>query len=115
MRQTGCSAAVGMYQQAATMEDALGWSLDFATHVLPDDVRNCLRRADMVERHGGLWRSRLRVSSLGDDLFLHSAYPTDSDDAVFFGPNDLSFSFGHPGQMQHPEVVAAIEYGIAMM
>ena len=33
-------------------------------------------------------------------------------DAVFFGPNDLSFSFGYPGQMQHPEVVAAIEYGI---
>ena len=34
-------------------------------------------------------------------------------DAVFFGPNDLSFSFGHPGQMQHPEVVAAIEHGIS--
>ena len=34
-------------------------------------------------------------------------------DAVFFGPNDLSFSFGHPGEMQHPEVVGAIEHGIA--
>jgi 4-hydroxy-2-oxoheptanedioate aldolase len=34
-------------------------------------------------------------------------------DAVFFGPNDLSFSLGHPGQMQHPEVVAAIEHGVA--
>lgn len=34
-------------------------------------------------------------------------------DAVFFGPNDLSFSFGYPGQLQHPEVVAAIEHGIA--
>jgi 2-keto-3-deoxy-L-rhamnonate aldolase RhmA len=34
-------------------------------------------------------------------------------DAVFFGPNDLSFSFGHPGQMGHPDVVAAIEHGIA--
>ncbi|HEY6895080.1 MAG TPA: aldolase/citrate lyase family protein, partial [Rhodanobacteraceae bacterium] len=33
-------------------------------------------------------------------------------DGVFFGPNDLSFSFGHPGQMGHPEVVAAIEHGI---
>jgi len=33
-------------------------------------------------------------------------------DAVFFGPNDLSFSLGHPGEMQHPEVVAAIEFGI---
>jgi 2-keto-3-deoxy-L-rhamnonate aldolase RhmA len=34
-------------------------------------------------------------------------------DAVFFGPNDLSFSLGYPGQMQHPEVVGAIEHGIA--
>jgi 2-keto-3-deoxy-L-rhamnonate aldolase RhmA len=33
-------------------------------------------------------------------------------DAVFFGPNDLSFSYGHPGEMGHPEVVAAIEHGI---
>ena len=33
-------------------------------------------------------------------------------DAVFFGPNDLSFSLGHPGQMGHPEVVGAIEHGI---
>ena len=34
-------------------------------------------------------------------------------DAIFFGPNDLSFSLGHPGQMGHPEVIAAIEHGIA--
>ena len=33
-------------------------------------------------------------------------------DAVFFGPNDLSFSMGYPGQMNHPEVVAALEHGI---
>src|ERR1700742_3728961 len=74
-------------EQAATMEDALGWSLAFATHVLPDDVRNCLRRADMIDREGGVWRSRLRVSSLRDDLYLHSPYPTDREDAVFFGPD----------------------------
>ena len=34
-------------------------------------------------------------------------------DAVFFGPNDLSFSLGHPGQMTHPDVVAAIEHGVS--
>jgi 4-hydroxy-2-oxoheptanedioate aldolase len=33
-------------------------------------------------------------------------------DAVFFGPNDLSFSLGHPGQLTHPDVIAAIEHGI---
>lgn len=79
-------------EQAATIEDALGWSLSFATHVLPDDVRNCLRRADMVEREGGVWRSRLRVSSLRDDLFIHSPYPPDQQDAVFFGPDSYRFA-----------------------
>jgi SAM-dependent methyltransferase len=79
-------------EQATTMEDALGWSLAFATHVLPDDVRNCLRRADMIDREGGVWRSRLRVSSLGDDRYVHSPYPTDREDAVFFGPDSYRFA-----------------------
>jgi len=34
-------------------------------------------------------------------------------DAVFFGPMDISFALGHPGEVEHPEVVAAIEHGIA--
>jgi precorrin-6B methylase 2 len=100
--------------QATTMEDALGWSLDFATHVLPDDVRNCLRRADMVERHGGLWRSRLRVSSLNDDLYLHSAYPTESNDAVFFGPDSYRFADAIAAELAKappPTVARAVDIG----
>jgi len=30
-------------------------------------------------------------------------------DAIFIGPNDLSFSLGHPGEWSHPEVERAIE------
>ncbi|MGR3463428.1 HpcH/HpaI aldolase family protein [Limimaricola sp.] len=33
-------------------------------------------------------------------------------DGVFFGPADLSASLGHPGQLDHPEVVAALMDGI---
>lgn len=33
-------------------------------------------------------------------------------DAVFIGPNDLSFSMGHQGNQKHPEVVAAIEAAV---
>jgi 4-hydroxy-2-oxoheptanedioate aldolase len=33
-------------------------------------------------------------------------------DALFIGPNDLSFSLGHAGDQKHPEVVAAIESAI---
>ena len=30
-------------------------------------------------------------------------------DAVWLGPSDLSMSLGHPGQLDHPEVVASIQ------
>jgi 4-hydroxy-2-oxoheptanedioate aldolase len=30
-------------------------------------------------------------------------------DAVFLGPNDLSVSLGHPGDLSHPEVAAAVD------
>jgi 4-hydroxy-2-oxoheptanedioate aldolase len=30
-------------------------------------------------------------------------------DAVFLGPSDLSLSLGHPGDLEHPDVAAAIE------
>lgn len=35
-------------------------------------------------------------------------------DAMFFGPSDLSQSMGYPGQPSHPDVVAAIERGVAL-
>ena len=44
---------------------------------------------------------------------LDEILSVDGVDAVFFGPNDLSFSLGYPGQMGHPEVIAAIEHGIS--
>lgn len=30
-------------------------------------------------------------------------------DAIFLGPNDLSLSLGHPGDLAHPKVAAAVE------
>ena len=33
-------------------------------------------------------------------------------DALFIGPNDLSFSMGHRGDQKHPEVIAAIDSAI---
>ena len=36
----------------------------------------------------------------------------DGIDGIFIGPADLSSSLGHPGELAHPDVVAAIEDGI---
>ena len=39
-----------------------------------------------------LLRSRVRFSTLGDQLFVHSAFPTEAADAVFFGPDTYRFA-----------------------
>lgn len=39
----------------------------------------------------------------------------DGVDALFIGPADLSASLGHPGQIHHPAVVAAIDDAFAKM
>ena len=50
-----------------------------------------LRDAELLERSGTLWRSRLRASRVCGRLFLHSAYPTDRADSVFLGPDTARF------------------------
>lgn len=80
-------------QGARDLRDALGWSLPFAPGKLDAEVEDLLRRAGMIEAlGGGLLKSRVRVSSLHGRLFLHSAYPTVAEDAVFFGPDSYRFA-----------------------
>lgn len=43
---------------------------------------------------------------------LESIAAVDGVDGVFIGPADLSASMGHPGDLQHPDVQAAIEDAI---
>ena len=45
----------------------------------------------METRDNGLLRATIRVSSLDDRLFVHSAFPTEAEDAVFFGPDSYRF------------------------
>jgi SAM-dependent methyltransferase len=80
-------------QQAKDLRDVFGWSLPFAPGVVDDTLLSFLRGADMLEERGGeLLRSLVRVSSLEDNLFLHSAFPTTRSDAVFFGPDSYRYA-----------------------
>jgi methylase of polypeptide subunit release factors len=80
-------------QTARSTRDVLGWSLPFAREAIDPEVVRLLAQADAIEALAdGRLRSRLRVSSLGQRLFAHSAYPTDSEDAVFFGPDSYRFA-----------------------
>jgi methylase of polypeptide subunit release factors len=78
-------------RRASGLRDIFGWSLPFAREAIPERLFELLSGASMVEEEAGLFRSRIRVSSLEGRLFLHSAYPTDRQDAVFFGPDSYRF------------------------
>ncbi|AEV85584.1 SAM-dependent methyltransferase [Actinoplanes sp. SE50] len=73
--------------EAHDLRDVFGWSRPFRPAVLPAGLLELLRAADAVEADGELLRSRVRFSTYDGDLFLHSAFPTDAADSVFFGPD----------------------------
>jgi methylase of polypeptide subunit release factors len=73
---------------ALSLTDVLGWSLPFSAGVLDPHTEELLNAAGMI-RQG---RCKLRVSKLHDRLYLHSAFPTDAQDAVFFGPDSYRFA-----------------------
>lgn len=74
------------------LRDIFGWNRPFGEAHLPRGLLECLDAAAMLAREGEKLRSRVRVASLGDDLFLHSAYPTTAPDSVFFGPDTYRFA-----------------------
>ena len=75
-----------------TLRDIFGWNRLFTKEDVDPELLACLRAADAVEAGAEGLRSKLRVASLGDDLFVHGAYPTDAADSVFFGPDTYRFA-----------------------
>lgn len=79
--------------QGRSLADVFGWSRPFCEDVLPPALVRIMQDADViVAEAGGLHRSRIRVSSLGDRLFIHSAFPTLEAESVFFGPDTYRFA-----------------------
>jgi methylase of polypeptide subunit release factors len=80
-------------RRARDLADVLGWSLPFAPEGIDADVLDLLRAADALAPAGeGLFKATVRVSCLTGQLFVHSAYPTEDSDAVFFGPDSYRFA-----------------------
>jgi hypothetical protein len=80
-------------EEARSLRDVLGWSLPFRPEVVPSAMLVLLRAAEVVsDRPGGRLGCDIRVSSVGDTLFLHSAYPTTEYDSVFLGPDSYRFA-----------------------
>jgi methylase of polypeptide subunit release factors len=78
--------------QAQGLEDIFGWSRPFQPSLLPQGVLSMLVEAGAIEDCSGAMKSRVRYSSLDDELYVHSSYPTEAADAVFFGPDTYRFA-----------------------
>ena len=78
---------------ARSLRDVLGWSLPFALETVPQHIFKLLDRAGALSsRENDMYGADVRVSSVRDHLFLHSAYPTLAQDSVFLGPDSYRFA-----------------------
>lgn len=73
------------------LRDAFGWNRAWPGSLLPPALLQVLQGAGLVSGDNALQRSHVRVASLGEQLLVHSAYPTNAADAVFFGPDSYRF------------------------
>ncbi|MFK3795574.1 methyltransferase [Pseudomonas sp. NPDC088444] len=78
--------------QARDLRDIFGWNRPFASELLPEAELEALLSRGILRAHAGLWISEVRWASLHDHLFVHSAFPTVSNDSVFFGPDTYRFA-----------------------
>ncbi|KIY38833.1 SAM-dependent methyltransferase [Pseudomonas sp. 10-1B] len=88
-------------EQARTLRDVFGWSRPFAPSLVSVDQLRLLERAQVLVPHGELLTSAVRWSSLDELLLVHSAFPTDARDAVFFGPDSYRFAQVIHEHLQH--------------
>lgn len=79
-------------QHGRNLADLLGWSLPCRPDDIPSEVIACLDSARVLTRHpDGRVSASIRVSRLFGNLFVHSPYPTEAQDAVFLGPDSHRF------------------------
>lgn len=72
---------------AQDLRGVFGWSRPFRAGLLPDRLLRSMAAAGVLEEADGVFRSTVRVSSLEDRLFVHSAFPPLAAETVFFGPD----------------------------
>lgn len=99
---------------AKNLQDIFGWSMPFEMSILSPSLQRIIIEAELAQPINGErdahdlqhshWKSAARVSSLGNDLLLHSAFPTSSADAVFFGPDTYRFARFIRQTLHHPHV-----------
>ncbi|HUE92252.1 class I SAM-dependent methyltransferase [Pseudomonas sp.] len=78
-------------EEARSLTDIFGWSRPFRREILDSEIFELMGKANILEAHGEHWISQVRWASLGDQLYVHSRFPTSDANAVFFGPDTYRF------------------------
>ncbi|MDB5220675.1 MAG: SAM-dependent methyltransferase [Myxococcaceae bacterium] len=94
-------AAASGRATARSLRDAFGWSRPFEASLLSPAMMDLARAAGILVEERSLLRSKVRFSSIGERLFVHSAYPTTAADAVFFGPDTYRYADLVAGETKH--------------
>jgi methylase of polypeptide subunit release factors len=84
--------AHGSPRSDITLRDIFGWNRPFAENAVAPALLLAMERAGVLAAEDNLLRSTVRISTIGNDIFLHSAYPTSHDAAVFLGPDTYRFA-----------------------
>ncbi|MFD1952581.1 methyltransferase [Sphingomonas arantia] len=79
-------------RRAGSLTDVFGWSVPFESGAIPRAIEEALREVGMLDETGAALRSMVRLSTVRDVAFWHSAYPTAGTDAVFLGPDSYRFA-----------------------
>lgn len=73
------------------LQRLFGWS-DWVDQDLVDAaVLDLLVKSNLAVIESSMVKSQVRVSSLDELLFFHSAFPTTEEDSIFFGPDSYRF------------------------
>jgi methylase of polypeptide subunit release factors len=77
---------------ASPLQRVFGWSRSFRPIELSPKMVALLSDAGELSAEEDLLYSSVRFSTLGKQLFVHSCFPTDAPDSVFFGPDTYRFA-----------------------
>lgn len=98
------------------LRDVFGWCRPFDPEQLPTAFVDLMRWSGLLQQSADGYRSRLQVSTVGGQLFAHTA-PSSANDAVFLGPDSYRFarfltqSLGHGQSGHHPSFERALDLG----
>ncbi len=73
------------------LRNLFGWNIPVPRREIPPSVMKWLTKARAYSEQGVKIVSHIRFSTLDQDVLVHSAYPTTSEDSVFFGPDSYRF------------------------